>query len=614
MQHVQTADEISISTCTLFKHNQSFFVHPEHLGVIINTDGISIFKSSRVTVWPVYLQLANLPPLLRFRRDNIITCGLWVGQTKPNMDILLPPILQNIDYLNALGMPFQTPEGTDVVVRVALLFGVFDLIAKAQVLNMKQFNGSYGCATCLHPGVRVFHGTQVYPPGEFPLRTEEGIHRAFEEGQQSGEIIEGIKGISPLKPHLNLVDDVPNDYMHCVLEGVVRWLLKAWTEPKHHKKPFSIRKFLDVLDQSLLKQRPPHELSRSPRSIKFHLSYWKASELRTWLLFYSLPLLLHVLPPLYFHHFSLLVCSMHLLLQTRLSVVQTRAAEEMLQDFCSFLPELYGLSGCTMNAHCLIHLPYFVRKWGPLWTHSAFPFESMNGALTNMVHSTRKIAEQLSFSLDVKLSLQEIYVHLEEKDTDKLLDYLKYTSNNQSKKIVKLKHGYALSTVAEYDLAPVEYDGARKLSNLASTRIKIFHKLLYNGIILHSTIADEGTKRNSSYCCYRDVNTNEECFGEIQKFGECSSLGTIAFIKKIHKTQSNILKKSGKPCRQLLDTHAEISLISQFIIEVNPHHDGAIQCIPIPSIVSNCILIEPTIQSSTSNMYIVKIPNNYEHQ
>lgn len=612
----------NISLSTLFQHHKSFFKHPEHLGVIINTDGISMFKSSRITIWPIYLQLANLPPLLRFRRDNIVTCGLWVGQTKPNMDTLLAPVLQKIDQLNALGMPFQTPQGAEVVVRILLLFGVFDLPAKAQVLSMIQFNGSYGCATCLHPG--VWHGAQVYPPGKsYPLRTEEGIYKAFREGHQSGKIIEGIKGISPLKSYVNLVDGVPSDYMHCVLEGVVKWLLKAWTGQKFHDKPFSIRRFLDVLDQSLLKQRPPHELTRPPRSIKLHLSYWKASEFRSWLLFYSLPLLLHILPPLYFHHFSLLVCSIHLLLQTRASVVQTHAAEEMLQDFCSFLPELYGVSSCTMNAHCLTHLPYFVRKWGPLWTHSAFSFESMNGTLTNMVHSTKKIAEQLSFSLDIKVSLQEIYSHLEAKDTQKLLDYLQYHTRSRSQKMLKLQCGYALSTVAEQELTPVEFDAAKTLNFLVSdTKMQIFHKLLFDGSIFHSTTADEGTKRDSSFCCYRDVSTDNECFGEIQKFGECSILGTIAFIKKIEKTQSNILKKSGKPCRQILETHAEISIISQIIIEVHLDHmhdasaRGGILCIPIPSLVSNCILVKPTanINIQSRELYIVKLPNNYEHQ
>ena len=64
---------------------------------------------------------------------------------------------------------------------------------------------------------------------------------------------------------------------------------------------------------------------------------------------------------------------------------------------------MHGEFSCTMNAQLLVHMPYFVHLWGPLW--SAFSFESHNGHLVKMIHSTHKVAEQLSFSLNVKLSV-----------------------------------------------------------------------------------------------------------------------------------------------------------------------------------------------------------------
>ena len=100
--------------------------------------------------------------------------------------------------------------------------------------------------------------------------------------------------------------------MHSILEGVTKSLLVAWTSSKYHKEPYSIRKDLNDIDHFLLKQHPLHEFTRPPRSIISHLAFWKANEFRVWLLFYSLPLLLNSLPPLYFHHFSLLVCAMHI--------------------------------------------------------------------------------------------------------------------------------------------------------------------------------------------------------------------------------------------------------------------------------------------------------------
>ncbi len=67
----------------------------------------------------------------------------------------------------------------------------------------------------------------------------------------------------------------------------------------------------------------------------------------------------------------------------------------MITDFYVMVPELYGFNGCTLNVHCLTHLAHYVRLWGPLWTESLFGFESMNGHMVSMLHSKRKLAEQL---------------------------------------------------------------------------------------------------------------------------------------------------------------------------------------------------------------------------
>ena len=85
---------------------------------------------------------------------------------------------------------------------------------------------------------------------------------------------------------------------------------------------------------------------------------------------------------------------------------QIDAAEVMLNNFITMLPELYGDRSCTANAHLLIHLPKYVRLWGPLWTHSAFGFESYNGQLKYLFHSRAKIVDQLAFNLDVQPVLQ----------------------------------------------------------------------------------------------------------------------------------------------------------------------------------------------------------------
>jgi hypothetical protein len=35
---------------------------PGNMGLILNADGLSIFKSSKYSVWPVFVMNGNLPP------------------------------------------------------------------------------------------------------------------------------------------------------------------------------------------------------------------------------------------------------------------------------------------------------------------------------------------------------------------------------------------------------------------------------------------------------------------------------------------------------------------------------------------------------------------------
>lgn len=442
------------------------------------------------------------------------------------------------------------------------------------------------------------------------MRTLQSITRALEEGERNGLPIEGIKGASVLHGYLHLVNSVPADYMHCVLEGVTKSLLTFLTSPKYSRQPFSIRRQLNEVDAALCKQTPPSEITRSPRSIAKDLSYWKASEFRSWLLFYSLPLLYDVLPPLYFHHFSLLICAMHILLQKTISVTECGAAEEMLNDFYGLLPELYGENSCTMNAHTLTHLVYFVRLWGPCWSQSAFSFESHNGSLKRAINSTRKVAEQLTLCLNIKVSLQSLYNELEMKESQECLNFLDIRRHSHST-LTKVCNGYAIGKIECTCLPITLHQELKKLYVGASHEVKTFHKLLLNDFILQThNYRDSLGKFCNSYCSYKQQD-GMEMYGKIHMLVECSSaVGTVAFVKQLQTTSSNILKSSGRPCRDILDLYSEYCLISNFIIEVNETIDDLIVAISVKDIISKCIIITPSTDST--NSYIVKLPNTYE--
>jgi hypothetical protein len=161
-------------------------------------------------------------------------------------------------------------------------------------------------------GKRLPNNARVYLPDvSYPERTHAEVVAFGRQAENSNSCVNGILGVSPFSSTLDMVASIPIDYMHNVLEGVAKWLLRSWFDPKCHGNPYYIGRSVQGIDSHLVKQSPPSEFTRPPRSIKKHFKYWKASELRYWVLYYSLPLLLDNLPSLYWHHYALLVCAMH---------------------------------------------------------------------------------------------------------------------------------------------------------------------------------------------------------------------------------------------------------------------------------------------------------------
>ena len=175
------------------KKHGCYFSSCDNLALALSTDGVSVFKSSSTSLWPVYLIILNLPPGIRMNAENVLLAGLWYGK-KPSMDILdlmLRLILESLDRFSTLGISIDTPQGL-VTIHIKLVMGVFDLPAKSAVLCAKQYNGKYGCSVCLHPGTLISRNHRVYLPGEHVDRTQHSVVTAAVEAEASGEPVNGI--------------------------------------------------------------------------------------------------------------------------------------------------------------------------------------------------------------------------------------------------------------------------------------------------------------------------------------------------------------------------------------------------------------------------------------
>ena len=275
------------------------------------------------SLWPIELSITSLPPHIRMNVDYLLLGGIWLEPIKPDMNTILQTIIEKVNSLNA---DINTPQGIKQL-KAKLLVGMFDLPAKAAAVNMMQYNGRYGCLYCLDEGVHISHRRLYLPSDNHRPRNMKDMSKwATEEGTP----VFGVKGPSVLSSTIDIVKSVPIDYMHAILEGNTKSLFNCWFDSKYHKSIFYLGKKVTAINCALLRIKPPGEFRRTPRPIETS-KYWKACEYHAWLLFYSIPILLEVcFPPDYLSHFSLLVSSMHVLLNNCISKPNLEMAHLML--------------------------------------------------------------------------------------------------------------------------------------------------------------------------------------------------------------------------------------------------------------------------------------------
>ena len=147
-------------------------------------------------------------------------------------------------------------------------------------------------------------------------------------------------------------------------------------------------KFLNVIDRQLEKICPPKYIQRRPRSIEENFEFWKTSELKAWLFYYSIPILRDILPNQYIEHCKLLLLAIYKLCADAVTEDEMYLADLLLREFVSRFEDLYGRNHMTNNLHQLRHLRGVVQHSGPLWTTSYFSLEHLNGILKGLIHSS----------------------------------------------------------------------------------------------------------------------------------------------------------------------------------------------------------------------------------
>ena len=99
-----------------------------YLTFTFNSDGAPTFEKSTASIWPVYLQLMELPEDVRSR--SILLSGLWFGKSKPCMKSFLVLFVKEMNELSESGIVCNT-EGEERCIKPYVLCCVVDSVARA---------------------------------------------------------------------------------------------------------------------------------------------------------------------------------------------------------------------------------------------------------------------------------------------------------------------------------------------------------------------------------------------------------------------------------------------------------------------------------------------------
>lgn len=379
-------------------------------------DGAALYVSANVSVWPVFVNINELPYEDRFKKQNILLPVLWCGPTKPPINLLLSAAFPDLQAL-ANGVKLEAKNVGEKEVKLIIISATGDTPARGMMLNMCQFNGANSCQCCEQsgeprpncPGVRLF----PYKPSEMKPRTVASMEACGKKGTESKPCL-GAKGptvLSKIMP--DFVNGMAIDPMHHIYAGLGRRVATLLKDTTSKSKKWSISNRIEEINKKLLSIKPPVHIPRVPRALS-EVANWKCSELKAWVLHYSLPVLDGILDSNYMKHHATLVAAIQLLSGDAVSANDIPTARNLLHEYVAQFSDFYHPYFATINLHLLLHLAALVERLGPLWVPTCFPLEALIGEILDLVHGTRWADKQIASSVQLTLGLPDIVANLTE--------------------------------------------------------------------------------------------------------------------------------------------------------------------------------------------------------
>ncbi|XP_065672868.1 uncharacterized protein LOC136090322 [Hydra vulgaris] len=357
------------------------------INLICNVDGLPLFESSVYQVWPILCQFGHFKPFV---------VGLYGGEIKPRASELLA------DFAEELKTFKQPEEIFGKIFNISLFAITCDAPARALLKGTVEHSGYYACERCNLRGFYV-HGRIVYDKSHETIANRNNADLKvglYSQQDKDGRCHHHTR--TPLFDieGLDMIQDFALDYMHLVNLGVMRRMLYYYKGT--YSQIFDGRlstPYLKEISHLLtnLNGKLPSDFVRQTRSLE-DVNRWKATELRTFLLYVGIVVLKDILNPKMYNHFLSLSLAIRMLCEE--SNVNRRIylshAKKLLEYFVFNTHEHFGDTFCVYNVHCLLHITDDVEHFeSSLDEISCFQFE-------NFLQQLKRLARGCTVLLQLK--------------------------------------------------------------------------------------------------------------------------------------------------------------------------------------------------------------------
>jgi hypothetical protein len=347
------------------------------LKLAVGIDGFKLANSSNNSFWGIAGSVSNLP------QSSLFSIGIYEGEKKPKcVDDFLGAFVEEMVELANFGIKYK-----DKWFSVDFDALVCDTPAKAFVLQTLGHVGKISCIRCKAVGSRA-ENTTYFPTERGPCRSETDFRDQVQLAHHIGN--------SPLLPipRFKFTENVPLDYMHLFLLGVMKKIMHfMFFESK--KKVSNFYKCKVNSHITRVAKCMPAEFARKPRNLE-SFCHFKATEFRLFLLYIG-PIIFSCLKQAkkeYYDSFMLLHCAASILCGARCETIYVDYAQDLLDKFVKDFPSIYGKNKVSSNVHALLHVKEDVKKFGCMDRFSAFPFESFYGKIVRTIAKRGQSLEQ----------------------------------------------------------------------------------------------------------------------------------------------------------------------------------------------------------------------------